>query len=89
MLERTHIVYINGRIYLHLFGYKKKVSKPSKIRENIIIYECFSTISYGLHHRINIISNEKDVYTSRMYIKNLKIGKLLSRRLLHIRDIII
>jgi len=49
--------------------------KPSKIRENVIIYEGFSTIRYGIHHRINIISNENDVYTTRKYIKNLKIGK--------------
>jgi len=83
-------VYINGRIYLNLFGYKKKNPKPDKIRENVIIYEVFSAIRYGLHNRINIINNEKDVYTPRMYIKNLKTEKKkLSRRLLPIRDIII
>jgi len=88
-------VYINGRIYLNLFGYlppprKKKIPKPYKIRENVLIYEGFSTIRYGLRHRINIINDEKDVYTPRTYIKNLKIGtKILGRRLLPIRDIII
>lgn len=63
----VHIVYINGRIHLNLFGYQKKNPKPSKIQENIIIYEGSSTIRYGLHLRINIINNEK-TYTHLVYI---------------------